>query len=464
MEYLKISKNTLICLTISIIGFIINFITYYPGFLSPDGIDQFTQALHNSYGDWHPPIMSGLWHILLFFYNGPQPMLFFQLVLLWSSFYFLLLIFRKNYGKFFWLIFIFIAAPFVQNFAGNIWKDVHMAFSWLLAISIMLLAYYNNRKMNFSEAIISILLLSYGCWVRINALPGLIPLIYLWLILLKTSDTKQNYVIIRLSIKSVAISAVIILAQIAITKTILNPYKNYSEYKLFAHDLSGIYAKTNKLYFPDFVKNYEGFDTLYLKQNYKYSTLDNIWWNSDGKTIFAGADDVKIKELRNSWLTAIAENPIVYLKNRTKGFLAFLRITNEDDSPLYTFYPYIHQNNFGFSVKPNALSKIVLSLLRSQSETFYMKPWFWLLINIFVFFFAFLKRFLFIKPLIILLSLSSLFYIGFEFLVFQIDTDFRYFYWNCISLFLLIIIICAEFLKPSFNHYDKITVLQEDNS
>ncbi|MES2133681.1 MAG: hypothetical protein V4506_15130 [Bacteroidota bacterium] len=452
------SKNNKVFLILSIIGFLINFISYYPGFLSPDSLDQFTQALNNSYADWHPPIMSGLWHILLVFYYGPQCMLFFQLVLLWTSFYFLLILFKRNYGNLFWLVFIFIAAPFVQNFAGNIWKDVHMAFAWLLATSIMLVAFFRNRKMDTYEAIASILLLSYGCWVRINALPGLIPLLCLWLMLLKTNKPPKKHVVIRLSIKAFFISILVVLTQIVITKTILKPHKSYGEYKLFMHDLSGIYVETNKLCFPDFIKNYPRFDTLYLKQNYHYSTFDNIWWNSDHKYLLPAVNDTTIKELRNYWLHTIADNPLVYLKNRTKGYLAFLRITTSESS-LCNMYPYIHPNSYGLVRKSNFLSKTIIPLLNAQSDTFYMKPWFWFLFNILIFFAAFIKRLAFIKPIILTLSLSGLFYLGFEFFVFQVDTDFRYFYWNCISEFLVFILICAEIYKSCLKPDNRSTIL-----
>lgn len=454
-------KNNKVFLILSIIGFLANFITYYPGFLSPDGIDQFTQALNNSYSDWHPPIMSGLWHVLLIFYYGPQCMLFFQLILLWTSFYFLLMLFKSNYRNLFWLVLIFIAAPFVQNFAGNIWKDVHMAFSWFLATSIMLMAFFDNRKMHTYEAIVCILLLSYGCWVRINALPGLIPLLYLWVMLLKTTRSPKKYFVMRLSMKACFISILIVLSQIAITKTILKPHKSYGEYKLFMHDLSGIYVETNKLCFPDFIKNYPRFDTAYIKQNYRYSTFDNIWWNNDHKYILPAVNDTSIKELRNYWLRTIADNPLVYLKNRTRGYLAFLRITT-NGSPLYTMYPYIHPNSYGLIRKSNFLSKTIIPLLNAQSDTFYMKPWFWLLFNILIFFAAFIKRLKFIKPIILILSLSSLFYVGFEFFVFQVETDFRYFYWNCISESLAFIIICAEFYKFRLKPDNNPTVLTSD--
>lgn len=439
-------KNNIVILCLSCIGFVINFITYYPGYLSPDSLDQFSQALHNHYGDWHPPLMSAFWHALLSLYIGPQPMLFFQLFLLWGSCYILLLLFKKHYPRTIWLVFVFLCAPFVQNFAGNIWKDVHMALSWLLAAAILLNAFYNHRKLNTYESIISMLLLAYGCWVRLNALPGLLPLVALWLMLLKKPEASYSLFGFRSIIKTVGVCVIILLTQAVITKFAIKPNKEYSIYKLFAHDISGIYVKTGENYFPDFITQHEGFDTLYLKKNYRYATFDNIWWNPDNKKILPGVDDAKIKELRNSWIKAISEHPIVYFKNRTNGFLAFLRISNEGDY-YCSFYPFIHSNNFGFRVEPNVLSRILLPLIEGQKDFFYMQPWFWSLFNVIIFLCAFIKQLRAIKPIILVLSLSGLFYLALEFFIYQVDSDFRYFYWNCIVSFLAFILIISQLVK-----------------
>jgi hypothetical protein len=41
-----------------------------------------------------------------------------------------------------------------------------------------------------------------------------------------------------------------------------------------------------------------------------------------------------------------------------------------------------------------------------------------------------------IKRFVIVLSASSFLYLAAEFFIIPVDTDFRYFYWNCLSLFI----------------------------
>jgi hypothetical protein len=446
-SFFRDKKNArLVCLLLAVAGFIIDSIAFYPGFLSPDSLDQYNQALTHTYGDWHPPIMAGFWSLLLVFYNGPQPMFFFQLLWLWASFYVLLLLFIERYRYLAVLVVLFVCAPFVQNFAGNIWKDVHLALAWLLASVILIKVFYEKRKLTLAEAIISMLLICYGCWVRSNALPAVIPLAGFWLATLTNSEKNLFSFRPLFLAKALGITAIIFIVQMGIANFILKTHKNYIEYKLFAHDLTGIYYATGDVCFPDFVKQYAGFDTAYLRKNYRYNTFDNIWWNNDGKVLMPNVDADQVKQMRNAWLKSIVRHPAAYFKNKTHGFLNFLRIT-DSGSQLATFYPMTHPNNFGFTFTPNRLSNFFIRKIEKRSRDYYMQPWFWCILNILLFAIVFFRRLAWLRPPVLTLCLSSLIYILFEFFVFPADTEFRYFYWNCIALTLAWLLTAAEFIK-----------------
>ena len=138
---LNINKWPLIFCTL---GLSLNLIAYYPGFLSPDGFDQYSQALSGQYNDWHAPIMAALWSLFIKIHNGVLPMLLFQLSLLWIAIYLLMTAIKSR----FWQVSIALLslAPFFQNFAAFIVKDAQMAFVWLLAIVIMFRAGIRDKK------------------------------------------------------------------------------------------------------------------------------------------------------------------------------------------------------------------------------------------------------------------------------------------------------------------------------
>ncbi|MCC6372372.1 MAG: hypothetical protein IT236_15315 [Bacteroidia bacterium] len=441
----ELKKHGLLALSITCLGFILNLVAYFPGFISPDSLDQYQQALTHQYSDWHPPIMAGFWSLLIRIYPGGHLMFLLQLLAFWISFFMLLTLSLKYFKRMTWLVVLLFFAPFIQNFVGNIWKDVGLAISWLLAIAIMLRAYYDARGLSRVETVICFVLLCYGCWIRINALPGVLPLLGIWQYMQK-GPVGFNLGTRRFLLNIAGITAIVIGLQFAITKLVLKPSNTYPEYKLFLHDLTGIYKETGTLYFPYFIKNYQGFDTAYIRQKYIYSTFDNIWWNSDNKRIMpeVSADDMKV--LQSAWIKAILKHPFVYLKNRTIGFLQFLRIT-DSGSGLAITYQYIHPNKYNLEFKQNGITRLYYSYVEKQRAAPYMHPWFWLLINLLVLYLA--KKPLFYPDRYFTLGLaySSLFYIALEYIVFQADTEFRYFYWNCVALCLAILVFAFRYAQ-----------------
>ncbi|PBQ31993.1 hypothetical protein CNR22_09495 [Sphingobacteriaceae bacterium] len=425
----------------SLIGFCINAVTFYPGICSPDSFDQYGQALSNHYGDWHPPAMAGLWHLLLNFYQGPQPMLFFQLGLFWIGFYLIFVTFLKHFTIFAPLVLVFAAAPFIQNFPGIIWKDVHMSFSWFLAASILFRAFVDGRKLFIAESLFCLLLISYGCWVRISGMPGIIPLLFLWWTMTVRNEKLRSFVVT--SVVSLILTFMVLMANSFIEKNILKVRKDHIEYKLIAHDLTGISVKSKELCFPDYISSSPGFDTSYLFSKYTCVTFDHIWWNNDNKHIMPDLNPQQLSDLKQYWVKTILKHPFIYLKNKTNGFLFFLKFKDSGNG-LTVFYTETYKNNYGISFTPNKLSKIVFGYVKTQEKMFYMKPWFWFLLNILIIVvLALSKAFTRYKLLLSSLAWSSFFYLMIHWLVYPADTEFRYFYWNCISISLCAITMVA---------------------
>lgn len=377
-----------------------------------------------------------------------------QITAFWISFFLLFKIALTHFKKTYWLVIVLFFAPFIQNFTGNIWKDIGLAISWLLALAIMLNVYYSKRKLKLYENLICFILLCYGCWIRINALPGVIPLTAIW-IYMQTYPQEFKISNKRFVLKISAVVAVIIGLQLGITKLILKPAKAYPEYKLFLHDISGIYKKTGILYFPDFIIKYPGFDSVYLKQKYIYATFDNIWWNSDNKRIMPDVTEKNMAELQDAWIKALLKQPVAYFKNRTNGFLNFLRIT-PSGSELNLTYQYIHDNPYGLTFKKNAVTRMYYSYVENQRGMPYMQPWFWLLLTIISIYMAGKKLFRADRIFVLSLAYSSLLYIALEFLVYQADTEFRYFYWNCVAVCLIAIIFAFRYAEQKTKTESKV--------
>jgi hypothetical protein len=85
--------------------------------------------------------------------------------------------------------------------------------------------------------------------------------------------------------------------------------------------------------------------------------------------------------------------------------------------------------------------------IERQRAAPYLQPWFWLLINLLVLYLAKKPSFYPDRYLTLGLAYSSLFYFALEYIVFQTDTEFRYFYWNCVALSLAIIVFAFRYTK-----------------
>lgn len=428
----EINKPALI---ISLAGFIINLIAYYPGFLSSDTIDQYGQSLTGHYSDWHPPVMALVWSLLNKIYQGPQLMLIFQLVMLWAGVYLLLSLLRK--ARWYVLVTLVALAPFVQNFAALISKDTQMALSWFLVMCILLDAIVKNRKLSGGAIIATVLLILYGCLLRVNALPGAIPLILIW----AWCSFRNRTGLVRSGIILVFISAA--LAGPSLINHCVHAQKTFPENKLFLHDLSGVFVKEGRDVFPSSFYRNPGFDTAYIRQHYHPASFDNLWWNSDGKTFLPDTTGAVTATVRNKWLHTISQYPATYLHNRAEGYIYHLRIKTRDVD-YFARFPWIHPNDYGLEYERNFLSRILIQWVELQERLPHMQPYFWLLLNLLLFSFAGRLKGKKTGSIYNALLWSSLLYMLPQFFIFQTDTDFRYYYWNCIACMVAVLLLIGN--------------------
>lgn len=409
---------------------------FYPGFISPDTLDQFTQALHNSYGNWHPPVMAGFWHLLLGVFVGPQPMLLFQLLLLWGGLALLLDVILKHRPLLSPLIILLALAPYVQNVAGNIWKDLHMSLSWFFVLALLINFYFSSSKPKTWHNILILLLIFYGIAVRISGFPGSIPLVILWWRIVFGDSPRGRW---RMALPA-SLIIVFLFLQLEgfISKKILHAHDDHIEYKLIAHDLTGLSMRSGQLCFPPEITTWRGFDTAYLFSHYNLVSFDNIWWNPDHKQILPDLSEEQHQQLHAYWRSAILHHLPQYLKMKYEGTLFFLKI-RESGNGMMIMYPYIYPNNFDFKLSPNPLRDKFFYKIETRQRAWYMVPWYWLILNVLFLLIALLPALRAHRTLLLIISSSAFFYLAIHFFVYPADTELRYFYWYSLSTSVAII-------------------------
>lgn len=153
-----------------------------PGSFSPDSINQYAQAIHGKYSDWHPVL-----HTLLFFtlpikiFNCIESIVIFQIICFSILFGYMEATLYEYGGKNFAIIsaaFI-LSSPFTLNIVMHPWKDVPFAMICATCLLYSVRIYLSNgewakRKTNL---ILTALMLAFASIFRHNGILFSIPLL-----------------------------------------------------------------------------------------------------------------------------------------------------------------------------------------------------------------------------------------------------------------------------------------------
>lgn len=208
-------------------------------------------------------------------------------------------------------------------------------------------------------------------------------------------------------------------------------------------DITCVYAVTGQSYYPQAYYACPNFDTAYLRRSYTPGNCVFLWKNEAGKEIICDYNEQTFQTLHSNWLKAIREHPMVYMRLRVDDILYFLRIKNSH-SFFVCMYPWVDQNPYGFAHKETALSHLIINGITGQVAMPYMRPWLWLILNIvLLFLFRFVRNTVYRLYYIVLVSSDFLYII--PLLIFMNgDTDFRYFYWNCIACTMAVCLLAYD--------------------
>lgn len=456
MRHTKFTVSNNLILFLCFVGFLLNYLTYFPGFMSPDSLDQFRQALRGQYDDWHPPVFAYVWRQLNKIEEGPELMLALHLIFLWLSCY----LFSMSFRNAIWRIGIFLLfflAPFIHNFSGWILKDVAMAFSWLLATSVIFHQiskniHYKNEKPRYAIAAIIGILLLYGCWLRYNAIVALLPLViaFVWTFLPnKKKKTKIIY--------SIVFMLLVFFGQPAFNKLFLKANVNYTEAQIYFHDLSAIYIETGENVFPNSVYKNQQFDTTYIRTKYNPLDVTALLWNTDNKTLLYYNKELT-NDLKNAWLKAIWNHSSVYIKHRCYIYYKFLAL--DKDINLTYYYIWIHPNDLDLKIYESTLYKKYATYISTQKEMFYFRTWFWIFLNIALLPLYFLVRNRSYRLLYTCVALSGFLYTAPQIIVANFIYDFRYIYWSCFACIVSVLILIADLIVRQNDKPNNATTLE----
>ncbi len=342
------------------------------------------------YTDWYGAGMAVVWHFLWRITGSYASLYVLNMTLYWTLI--TVMVWRVEIGTVsFWMI--LLAGVFFCFIPQYIMRDSLAALLWGIAVLLLL-----HRR----AVLVAFLLLGLGLWIRTNTLAGLLPLVWM-------GRRKIWW--------SLAITAFMLIAVQFLTYKVAHATRAYPEYKLKLLDIAGISKRSGRNYFPEAIREYPAFHYDTLLQRYTPSSVDDLYWPPYNRPSMIPRPNAALNEATlQSWLGAVKDHPLWYLQNRLEGYVFYLRLRKRFDD--HAYWNVFLSDRFG-------------RVYRWFDATPLYAPWFWLLLNTIGFFYFLRVR---KDPMAACIQLSGILFLLSQLLVYQWDREFRYSYWNVITV------------------------------
>lgn len=427
--------------TLAFLAMLAFYVIFYPGAMTWDSMEQLRQARLGEYGDWQPPAMAFIWRQLLMISDGPGGMLLFHMTMLYAASFFLYLWSLKQCYRWSSIFLTIPFLPWVVNFEFVIWKDVGLAYSWLLSVSIAI--YYSDKeKFPLAALFMICFFFLYGFLVRSNSLAGAIFL----LPFIASCIFKKKSLKFFLLFASCTIALFSFLPKVVnsvLSAEVTHPTSYIMIDDLAALKLRGLDVVTSLLSEKDMLN----LETCEILQQRKVGAAFCL------KDKFVNIRKNHYFKLKEEWYSAVSGNIKEYLSYRLGAFVTLSRSPVKEPYSYSEFRVASHPYNFdserqshSTTVGAERIVKYVKGTKDILPEVF--KPYFWIVVSLLaaVVMKVFGKYF---NAPFWMLPLSGFTY-AIGYLPATPAGDFRYVYWLClIATVSLMILVTVAFKKRS---------------
>jgi hypothetical protein len=428
-------------------GFTLTVVAFYPGLMSEDSVDQWTQGHTWWFYDVHPPLMSALWGLFDRVVPGPFLMLLFHNLLFWVGAALFWRLTKDRAGLLSLAFASFGFMPQAWALLSTIWKDVGLGAALLLGSALV---YGAARKSSYALLVASCPLMFYGYGVRLNAAPALLPLaVWSGFVACRVFAPLRARVGGRKKLLPLACGlvyfAALTLAVSVTTKLLVKDHTVYPAQQIFLFDLAAISGETGQPQYPDYLARDDNFSPEAVNKAYSQCGVNPlIYGHSAPMKISRDADQVA--DLRARWLHAVAEHPSAYLSHRWGVFTCLTGFNTQ--YVVAAFLPATGLNNPPQFRHPlNALTRGLTSYFFYFSRSVFFRGFFWILACAGLSYVSLrLRMDADAAPAFALASSGLLYGLGYFF--YTPSSEFRYLWWTalaaCVSSILLAIHIVTQ--------------------
>lgn len=421
-------------------GFLLCVVAFYPGYMSPDSTGQLTQARAWDFNDWHPPLMAAVWGVVDRVFPGPAGMLILQNAAYWGA---CALFWRATHRRSVWLglgLVAFGFMPQVLSHLSTVWKDTGLGVSLLLASALL----YRGRQVNSRTALVAALpFLFYGCGVRLNAAPAVLPLA-LWagFVACRVFPPLRARAerLPRLLPASIGIACFLLLVGAAglATEALIKGKHSYTGQTVLLHDLAAISLDRGEALFPEYIVRDERFSLDKVAGQFTPSVATPVLGvEQTGLKISGDARDMDA--LRAKWLEVVPRNTGAYLRHR---WAAFEWVTGFNQPDVCQPYLIASSRPFGYTTNDLAAHRLLRAYFWALRNTVVFRGFFWLLVCAALCYFSLRGRLRGDLELVFVLAMSGLLY-GLPYFFIAPSCDFRFFWWTMLAAMVALMFFLA---------------------
>jgi hypothetical protein len=303
------------------IGVVVLFVYSWPGFLSPDSLQQYQEAYLHEYGDWHPPGMAALWSIVDRVIRGSEGMLILQSATFVTGAFLILrrVMSARTAALVTSLILVF---PPVLTTMACIWKDSQMAGFLLLGIGLLV----SGKRW---QLVAGAVLMIFATAMRHNAAAATLPALVL---LFRWHDPQVWWK--RLAIAS-AVWALTVGATIGINKVLVKKHQHAWHISIAPADIIGTIRHSRDYSDAELRELLEGVpltrtENLQAHMRTYYNPYLWFYYAVPGRAQQMAWPETEAQRqaIERAWKQVIRENPGAYLRHRLRVFRGVLGMTN----------------------------------------------------------------------------------------------------------------------------------------
>ncbi len=310
-------------------------LVFWPGLVNLDTVDEMWQAQSGHYADWHTPVLSAGWHVLILVgLRSPGWVLSGGVLMLLVGLYLNLRVRISRPWALLATVLVFIFPP-VLSFGVQLGTDAWFVASILCGFGFASRCYRTRGWSRIVSAVLAVACAFVAQAARPTAAPAVFAMFLSVALVILATRLRGWRRLLGPAMIGAAGAALVFGSVLGLQRFVLRAAETHPEQGTYDYDLVAMSIRENQVLLP--VGVYPRQDVAYLRE-FASTPIgidpNPLWWGAHA-AILIPVEGPQLDSLRRAWIAAIRQHPSAYLRERLKGALWQLAITGE---PTYVYY------------------------------------------------------------------------------------------------------------------------------